>query len=615
MVSAVIFSERSSDRGIFRLAPMGRWALIALAIMGTILFGVKLWIVYPIKWIGHADAADYAEMADSLIHGRGLSVEYIGYCYFISQRKYPQITHPDAHYPPLYSFLIVPFFLIFGKRAFAAKIPSLLVSSLGLPIVTYLLARKLTRSSLVGLAAGLAVLVVPKMFRHSLYCLSDLLYTFMVATTILLFLKGLEEPRWFPIMGISAALSYYAKGSGLVLIPSYLLAYLLLRFKVKDRSHADRMFAAGLLAILLVLIPWFVRNTIHFGNPIFSTQSYAAGYIGYQDWEVGTYSLYKDGNLPNITWKFKKGLNVVMNKTAEFYKRYLWWSFFDDGRGWGDLRWSEFRTYYTGLPALVGFILFALSALYLMEESVLRKLISPASMRSKAIISSWTMIRLKRIRRIVSTFMMIWFEPRLIAFLIPSGALMTFLSLCWSPIDRLAFPFVPLVIVTGLWTAHRFISLPFPKRFTWAASLILLIGIAPLLWHNSRQIYRDYKNDGYPYHEGGVDWMDVAKWLRENAPGAITMTRNPWELHYYTEQKAIQIPRADLKDIVDVMRFYKVTHIIPQLNIRPTLKPLVEGKIPGLELVYRKGELSLYRIRYDLLDKFFPPSDKGGTGS
>ena len=594
---------------------MSRWALIILAVLGTILFGVKLWIVYPVKWIGHADAADYAEMADSLIHGKGLSVEYIGYCYFISLRKYPQITHPDAHYPPLYSFLIVPFFLIFGKQAFAAKIPSLLISSLGLPIVTYLLARKLTKSALVGLAAGLTILAVPKMFRHSLYCLSDVLYAFMVATTIFLLLRGLEKPRWFPIMGISAALSYLAKGSGLLLIPSYLLTYLILRPTLKDRPYADRMFAAGMLTTLLVLTPWFVRNTIHFGNPIFSTQSYAAGYIGYQDWEVGTYSLYKDGNLPNITWKFKRGLSFVARKTFEFYKRYLWWSFFDDGRGWGDLKWREFRTYYTGLPALVGFILFALSALYLMEVKALKGLILPALMRSKAMVSSETVVRLRTVGRIVSGFLKRWwFEPRLIAFLIPSGALMTFLSLCWSPIDRLSFPFVPLVIVTGLWTAHRFLSLPIPRKFTWVVSLIILIGITPLLWHNSRQIHRDYKNGGYPYREGGVDWMDVAKWLRENAPGAITMTRNPWELHFYTEQKAIQIPRADLKDIVDVMRFYKVTHIIPQLNIRPTLKPLVEGKIPGLELVYKKGGLSLYKIRYDLLDKSFPPTDEGGTG-
>jgi 4-amino-4-deoxy-L-arabinose transferase-like glycosyltransferase len=593
-------------RGVKRID----WFLLVLMLIGTGIFGLKLWIVYPVKWIGHADAADYAEMADSLIHGRGLSVEYIGYCYFISLRKYPQITHPDAHYPPLYSFLIVPFFLIFGKQAFAAKIPSLLVSSLGLPAVTYLLTRGLTRSRLIGLAAGLAALATPKIFRHSLYCLSDVLFAFMVGATILLFLKALDSPRWFPLAGASAALSYFAKGAGLLLMPSYALTYLLLRGRRVNRRHADRMFVMGMLAALLVLLPWFIRNTIHFGNPIFSTQSYAAGYIGYQNWEVGTYSLYKDGNLPNITWKFKRGLDVVMNKTREFYKRYLWWSFFDEGRGWGDLNWRDFRTYYTGLPALVGFIFFGISALYILEMRALRRLIPPAEVRARASDVSWVLEMLSRLHRGVLRVLNPWFEPRLLAFLIPGGTLMTFLAVCWSPIDRLAFPFVPLVITAGLWTAYRFLSRPVPERFRWIASLILLIGISPLLWHNSNRIYESYKRGGYPYREGGEDWMDVARWLRENAPGAITMTRNPWELHYYTEQKAIQIPREELKDIVDVMRFYKVTHIIPQLNIRPTLKPLVTGEIPGLELVYKNRGLSLYKIRYDLLERRFPSASE-----
>ena len=48
------------------------------------------------------------------------------------------------------------------------------------------------------------------------------------------------------------------------------------------------------------------------------------------------------------------------------------------------------------------------------------------------------------------------------------------------------------------------------------------------------------------------------------------------------------------------MKYYKVTHIIPRVSMRPALKPLVDGKVPGFKLVYDKG-LEIYEIQYDLL--------------
>jgi hypothetical protein len=98
--------------------------------------------------------------------------------------------------------------------------------------------------------------------------------------------------------------------------------------------------------------------------------------------------------------------------------------------------------------------------------------------------------------------------------------------------------------------------------------------------------------------------MDMGRWLKENTPSdSVTMTRNPWELHFYSEQLAVQIPRTSLDKIIEVMRFYNVSYIIPQLDIRPSLEPLVKGKMPGLELVYDNKKLQLYKVRYDLLLK------------
>jgi hypothetical protein len=63
----------------------------------------------------------------------------------------------------------------------------------------------------------------------------------------------------------------------------------------------------------------------------------------------------------------------------------------------------------------------------------------------------------------------------------------------------------------------------------------------------------------------------------------------------------VQIPLAELDQIIKVMKFYGVTHIIPKVNMRPALKPLVEGKVPGFKLIYDDG-LDIYEIQYECLD-------------
>ena len=106
--------------------------------------------------------------------------------------------------------------------------------------------------------------------------------------------------------------------------------------------------------------------------------------------------------------------------------------------------------------------------------------------------------------------------------------------------------------------------------------------------------------------------MEAGKWLKENAPGSVAMYREPGGVSFYSEGKVIQIPLDELDRIIMVMKFYKVTHIIPYAIpgpldeptpswvLRPAIKPLVEGEMPGLKLVY-DGGLKIYEIQYDLL--------------
>ena len=109
--------------------------LVAVLVIGIAIFAFKCKITYPIKWLGGSgDSAAYPGMAENFIRGKGLSIDYIQYSYFFAKMEYPEVTHPEAHYAPLYSLMIVPFFLTLGRNAFAAKMPAMLIASIFLPL-------------------------------------------------------------------------------------------------------------------------------------------------------------------------------------------------------------------------------------------------------------------------------------------------------------------------------------------------------------------------------------------------------------------------------------------------------------------------------------------------
>ena len=92
----------------------------------------------------------------------------------------------------------------------------------------------------------------------------------------------------------------------------------------------DRYFITGLFIAFLVMLPWFVRNTIYYKNPLHSTQNYVAGYIGWEDWESKTFHVYWDEKPPSwIEGKLSKGIGRVAQMSFDFMETYLWWMLMD----------------------------------------------------------------------------------------------------------------------------------------------------------------------------------------------------------------------------------------------------------------------------------------------
>jgi len=559
---------------IFAKIDIHLWPIIAI---GLLVLFAKCYITYPIAHVGESDASGYAEMADSLAHGKWLSVEYISF-FFI---KYPGIPRPEDHWPPLYSFLIAPFYLLLGKTAFASKLPSLIISSLFLPLATYFLAKSFSKNRWASTGAAFTVMFYPSLFMWSLYCLSDITYAFVVCLAVLFAVKGMEDSRYFYPMGFFLGLGYYAKGVTLALIPALPIFYLIASGSWKS-IFRDKRFWLGILLAFLVIAPWWVRNTIHFGKPLHSTQNYWSGYIGYG--KGGSYHVYWDKQPPSF-WatKLPLGTKHVAKKAKEYMDTNLQWALVDmPAKPGGDppINLKYFITFeavrtcfrnfpkyplgipigFLGIPAIIGLIC-------------------------------------------------LWRKRKIYIVPLVSGALFLFLSIFWAPIDRLALPTVALVAALG-WTSY---SAFFDKLKSWLGRanrfekcakllpiILLVCGTIITVFYNASanvSLWQESVREGkYPYVDSNrkKNRIIAGHWLRDNSPpDAIVMDSEPWDLHFYSDRKTVHMPYDTMERILLVMQTYGVTHIT--YNGQQSLQPLYKGEIPGFELVNEKG-LKIYQV-------------------
>ena len=548
-----------------------------ISVIGILVLAAKCFIVYPVQHVGESDASGYAEMADSLSHGRWLSVEYISF-FFI---KYAGIPRPEDHWPPLYSFLIAPLYFLFGKHAFVSKLPSLIISSLCLPIASYSLTKCFSRNKWASMGSALMVMFYPSMFMWSLYCLSDITYAFVLCLAVLFAVKGLDRTPYFYLMGFFLGIGYYGKGVTLVLVPAFPLFFLIVRKNLKA-FWIDKRFVFGILLAIFIISLWWVRNLILYGDLLHSTQNFWSGYIGYG--KGSSYHVYWDEELKPSFWttKLPLGISHVVKKTKEHLDTNLEWIFLVMYPNPGadppiNLKYfltlqpiriclKDFPNYPSGIP--IGFLgIPALIGLFFLRRN--RK---------------------------------IYIVPLVV------GALVLFLSVFWAPIDRLVLPTVPLVASLG-WASYsdflgKFSRWNPDEKGSVKAVVLAFFAVLMLVYNvnaNIRLWQQSIREGKYPYVDSQRKKNRIvgAHWIRDNTPPeAIIMDAEPWDLHFYSDRKTVHIPYDSVERILLVMQTYGVTHIT--YNGQESLKPLYDNQIEGFELINEKG-LRVYRVHYDLL--------------
>ena len=297
--------------GQFR--PDWAWAVMLGA---TLVFaGVALWAIPQVAWIGHADYAENANIARSLVEGHGLSVDYTAQ--FYTDR--PQLTHAADTWPLLQPLLIAPFFAVFGPQTWAAKLPNLLVLIALAWSVFYAGARLWDRR--VGLVAGLLTLLHPYFFNTVLFPINDLAFTaifFILGYVVWRAAEVTDHRRGLLIAvltGVLAGLLIWSKPSGAALLVGLVLGAGWIWWRRRGPSEEGesapgekaipwRGLIVAIGAFALVVVPLLVRNMLDFGSPFYSTEGYDAWILRYwpfYEWE-NIYKYYVGSELPHVRW-------------------------------------------------------------------------------------------------------------------------------------------------------------------------------------------------------------------------------------------------------------------------------------------------------------------------
>lgn len=152
---------------------------------------------------------------------------------------------------PVYIYSVVPFVKIFGLNAFSVRLPSVLFS-LGVMILTYLLAKKLSGRVEVGLLASFFVSISPWFFIFSRTGYEATAGLMFYLLGIYVFLS--RTKNYFIFLSVlSFILSVYSYNSFRIIIPLTISLLLVLEFKNIKKRMVLWMILSGLVLALSII--------------------------------------------------------------------------------------------------------------------------------------------------------------------------------------------------------------------------------------------------------------------------------------------------------------------------------------------------------------------------
>ena len=253
-----------------------RWLLIVILSFTILLRLAVLAVAGPPYETPILDAAGYDSVAQHLVAGDG----------FYSSRPGSDYEGPTVLLPPGYPFFVALIYWLFGHSYTAVYIAQALLGALT-GLFLYLLGKRFFGSG-VGLLAALLWAVYPRGVFWSNQILTEALFTFLLAATMVALVYAVEARSWgrYLLTGALLALANLTRPV-LLLFPVAILIYLFFR----DRSLASlKYWLAMVLMMFAVIAPWTVRNYLVTGEFILIRSMGSFLWITVNDAHSGAYA-------------------------------------------------------------------------------------------------------------------------------------------------------------------------------------------------------------------------------------------------------------------------------------------------------------------------------------
>lgn len=213
------------------------WTLVALLVYGG--QNELLW----------GDSVRYQTLAKSLLSGLGYVYKGV----------------PEAYRSPGYPL----FFLISEWLHVAPWMMSLfqILCASMIPVCVYYLAQRfLSLSTRWSFVAALFCALEPVQVYYSVVLLPDVFFTLAILGVTLLLLQWFKDPYWRPMMwaGVLLGIANYIRPAGLYLAVAIVLAFSFYIWKKKLPYKKIWNLVLLVCMMLLVMLPWYVRNYVQF---------------------------------------------------------------------------------------------------------------------------------------------------------------------------------------------------------------------------------------------------------------------------------------------------------------------------------------------------------------
>jgi len=239
---------------------------ITIYLIAATLFTSAVWYLYYKNYFGGLvlnDAMDYAGIARNVARGQGFISQYITPL-ALAHHGVPQ---PDMWRAPLWPLALAAFQKVFGFIDEASAMGTGFFFILTAPVI-FLLARQWF-GTLAGAGAVLIYALTPELLKYSISGMTEPMAVFMMSAVLLpATAKPLKNNSGDWISGITLGLFYLTRYNALTFLPSFLA------FRWFFRRRGLRPPLQMLAGFILAALPWMIRNTVIFGNPLFSLQKY-----------------------------------------------------------------------------------------------------------------------------------------------------------------------------------------------------------------------------------------------------------------------------------------------------------------------------------------------------